>query len=149
MARRKGVLKSAGLVSAMVGVLVCVVVGQRLIASSAFNALESATVAGDAHRVAVAVTYETRLLNGYGATNSIWDSSYDDVSKADRASFLSDFPPSELRRMYQVDAAIGIDAAGRVRAGGLIAGNTGTRRCRASCPGCGWRAWCSCAARPV
>jgi len=43
MARRKGVLKSAGLVSAMVGVLVCVVVGQRLIASSAFNALESAT----------------------------------------------------------------------------------------------------------
>src|SRR5664279_4066676 len=122
MASRQAVMKSAGLITAMVAVLACVVVGQRMIASRAFDKLESATVAGDANRVAVALTYETRLLNGYGATNSIWDAAYDDVQKADRAAFLSDFPPTDLHGMYGVDGAIGIDAAGRVRTGGLVAG---------------------------
>ena len=126
VASGKALVKRAALMAAMAGVLACVVVGQRLIAGHAFDSLEASTVAGDANRVGVALTYETRLLDGYGSTNSIWDSSYDDVRLGDKAAFLSDFPPADLHAMYAVDGAIGIDAAGRVRTGGIVTGSTFT-----------------------
>ncbi len=126
VASGRALVKRAALMAAMAGVLACVVVGQRLIAGQAFNSLEASTVAGDANRVGVALTYETRLLDGYGSTNSIWDSSYNDVRAGDKAAFLSDFPPADLHTMYGVNGAVGIDATGRVRTGGVVSGTTFT-----------------------
>lgn len=110
-------------VLAMCAALLAIVIGQRLIATNAFDSLEANTVSGDANRVAVALTYETKLLRNFGSTNSIWDSSYDDVRKADRATFASDFAPADMHSMYGVDGVFGVDATGQVRTGGLVRGS--------------------------
>ncbi len=122
MGRRSSRLTTILLLVAMASLMGVAVVGQRVIASRAFNSLEATTVTGDAHRVAVALSYETRLLRGFGATNSIWDSSYDDVRLANEAGFAADFPPTQIGEIGGVDAAVGIDRTGRVRTGGLVDG---------------------------
>ncbi|MCB0907336.1 MAG: hypothetical protein KDB63_09490 [Nocardioidaceae bacterium] len=123
MRRRLTLNSSVPLVLAMLVVAVGAIVGQRMIAGGAFGALEASTVADDAHRVALVVDYETKLLGGYGATNSIWDDSYDAVATANEADFLADFPPSDLKAIGDADAVVGIDQDGNVRVGGLIDGN--------------------------
>lgn len=111
------------LFGAMAVVMVVAIGGQRVISGRAFDTLETETVAANAHRVAVALTYETRLLEGFGSTNSIWDDSYDDVVQGDDDAFAEDFAPADLQTMYGVDAAVGIDRAGTVTTGGLVDGD--------------------------
>ena len=114
--------RSALLVAAMMLVALGTIIGQRLIASRAFDSLEASTVAGEANRVAVALSYETKLVRGFGATNAIWDDSYDAVVHADEAGFLSAFPPEQVRDIGNANAVVGVDAAGTVLVGGLADG---------------------------
>jgi sensor domain CHASE-containing protein len=58
---------------------------QQRITTGAFDRLEADQVALDAQRVRIGLEARTALLANYGATNSIWDTSYDDVRKGDRA----------------------------------------------------------------
>jgi methyl-accepting chemotaxis protein len=113
----------AGLAVAMLTLMVAAILGTRVVSGRAFDTLEADTVASDAHRVSVALDYETRLLASFGSTNSIWDSSYEDVAGADAEAFVSDFPPGDLADMYDVDGAVGIGSDGAVRVGGLVAGD--------------------------
>lgn len=123
MRRRLTLNSSVPLVLAMLVVAIGAIVGQRLIAGRAFGSLEASTVADDAHRIALVVDYETKLLSGYGATNSIWDDSYDAVATANKADFLAAFPPSDLKGIGDADAAVGIDRQGNVLVGGLVDGD--------------------------
>lgn len=123
MLRRLIASRSAPLIAAMALVALAAIVGQRLIASSAFNSLEASTVAGDAHRIAVALSYETKLLEGYGATNSIWDDSYDAVVAGSEPDFDGAFAPADVQSIGDADAVVGIDHSGSVRVGGLIDGD--------------------------
>ncbi len=126
MRERLRAMKSAPLVLAMLLVALAAVVGQRVIANRAFNDLEASTVAGDAHRVAVALSYETKLLRGFGATNAIWDDSYDAVATGSEADFASAFLPADIKAIGDADAAVGIDSKGGVRVGGLADGESYT-----------------------
>lgn len=126
MRLRPRAMKSAPLVLAMLLVALAAVGGQRVIANRAFNKLEASTVAGDAHRVAVALSYETKLLRGFGATNAIWDDSYDAVAAGSEADFESAFLPADVKAIGDADAVLGIDRTGAVRVGGLVDGESYT-----------------------
>ena len=115
--------RNAAVLLAMLVIAGVVVAGQQVISDRAFGSLEAQTVSGDATRVAVALSYEIRLLSNYGSTNAMWDSSYTDVSTRDAATFATDFPPTDLVQLYDVDAAVGIDATGRVMVGGRAVGD--------------------------
>jgi sensor domain CHASE-containing protein len=62
---------------------------QRAIAGNAFDGLEANRVAEDAKRIGIALDYEVQLLRNYGATNSIWDSSFTDVLDGDPDAFTA------------------------------------------------------------
>lgn len=113
---------TAALVLAMLVVALGAIVGQRVISGRAFDSLEASTVAQDAHRVALSVDYETRLLSGYGATNSIWDDAYDAVTTSDPAAFAASFPPSDVKAIGDADVAVGVDRDGTPVVGGLLDG---------------------------
>lgn len=123
MLTRQALRRSAGVLIAMALVMVAVVASQRIIASRAFDSVERTMVSEEARSVSVALDYEQRLLSSYGSTNSIWDSSYQDVVRADNSGFLADFPPDQVQPMYGVDAVVGVDPAGAVRVGGLVQGS--------------------------
>ncbi|GAA3137871.1 hypothetical protein GCM10010466_30960 [Planomonospora alba] len=98
---------------------------QRHITVTAFDEVEADRVAHDAQRIRIALDYEVRLLSDYGATNSMWDSSYTDVRTADRAAFETDFPPQSLRSMYGIDGVVATAPDGAPRLGGLAGPQTG------------------------
>ncbi|GGL37511.1 methyl-accepting chemotaxis protein [Planomonospora parontospora] len=116
--------------SPLAGLVVLLVVAlgflaQRQITVAAFDRVEADGVAQDAQRIRIALDYEIRLLADYGATNSIWDSSFTDVRTADRAAFEADFPPQDIRRIYGVDGVVGTGPDGRPRVGGLAGPQAG------------------------
>nr|WP_260408075.1 methyl-accepting chemotaxis protein [Planomonospora venezuelensis] len=82
-------------------------------------------MAQNAQRIRIALDYEIRLLGDYGATNSIWDSSFADVREADGAAFEADFPPGDIQRIYGVDGVVGTGPDGTVRVGGLAGTGAG------------------------
>ncbi len=96
---------------------------QRQVATSAFDRLEATQVSQDAERIRVGLESWMSLLRNYGATNSIWDASYADLAKGDRAAFASDFPPADVRGIYGLDGVVAVGLDGAVRAGGLAAGD--------------------------
>jgi hypothetical protein len=100
-----------------------VFLAQRGIAGSAFDGLEEIRVAEDARRVGIALDYEVQLLRNYGATNSIWDSSFTDVEGGDADAFAADFPPGDLRDIYGLDGAMGVGPDGTARVGGIADGS--------------------------
>ncbi|MBG0828975.1 PilZ domain-containing protein [Planomonospora sp. ID67723] len=111
--------------SPLAGLLVILVIAlgfvvQRQITVAAFDRVEADQVAQDAQRIRIALDYEIRLLSDYGATNSIWDSSFADVREADGTAFEADFPPSDIRRIYGVDGVVGTGPDGTVRVGGMV-----------------------------
>src|SRR4051812_34549282 len=86
----------------LASVVVVVVVGlgfllQSKITTAAFDRLEAAQIGQDADRVRIALDDEVRLLRGYGATNALWDDSYEAIRRTDRALFVEDFPPRSTR----------------------------------------------------
>jgi methyl-accepting chemotaxis protein len=96
---------------------------QQRVTTTAFDKLEARQVSEHAERVRVALEYETQLLRNYGATNSIWDSSYSDVENADEAAFESDFVPGDLKGIYGLDGVVGVAPDGKVLIGGLAQGD--------------------------
>jgi sensor domain CHASE-containing protein len=118
--------------TAVAGVVVLLVMlvgffAQQRITTGAFDRLEADQVALDAQRVRIGLEARAALLSNYGSTNSIWDTSYDDVLKGDRAAFAADFPPADLTGMYGVDGAFGLGLDGTLRVEGSPRG-TGTSR---------------------
>jgi methyl-accepting chemotaxis protein len=96
------------------------VVEQR-VAISAFDRLEAKQAVRDAAQLRVALEAQQQLLSSYGATNSIWDDSYDEVATADQDAFVEAFPPDELHRLYAVDGVLGVDLDGAVRTSSSLA----------------------------
>jgi methyl-accepting chemotaxis protein len=104
--------------------MILALAGAERITTSAFDKLEAAQIAEDAQRVRLALDNWSSLLHSYGATNSIWDASFDDVARGDQTAFTSDFPPADLTSMYSVDAVIGVGLDGSPRVGGLADGDS-------------------------
>ena len=100
------------------------VVEQR-VTVAAFDRLEAEQAGRDAQQLRVALEGQQRLLANYGATNSIWDDSYDEVAAGDAATFAEDFPPGEVQRLYAVDGVIGVGLDGAIRTGGLVGAGDG------------------------
>lgn len=92
----------------------------RQIAGSAFDHLESVAVAEDAQRLRIALDYEMQLVQNYGATNSLWDSSFADVRDSDAETFAADFPPADVREDYGLDGVVGVGPDLGIRVGGLV-----------------------------
>jgi len=108
-------------------VLLLMIVGfavQQRVTTSAFDRLEADQVAQDAQRVRIGLESWVTLLRNYGATNSIWDASHDDVARADRTAFASDFPASDVRGIYGLDGVLGVGPDGTPRVGGLVVGDS-------------------------
>jgi methyl-accepting chemotaxis protein len=103
--------------------LAALFVGQWQLTTRSFDRLEGDQIAQDAQRVRIALDYEVALLTNFGATNSIWDGSYTDVATRDADTFASDFPPSDLTKIFGVDGAIGVLADGTIVAGGIADGD--------------------------
>ena len=95
--------------------------------SSAFDRLESDRIAADAQRVRTGLDSWTTLVRNYGSTNSIWDSSFDDVAKRDAETFAADFPPADVRDLYGLDGVLGVGPDGTLRVGGLSDGTAFTK----------------------
>jgi len=102
---------------------VVAVVGQRWLSNAAFGHLESDQASQDAQRVKIALDYEAKLLGNYGATNSIWDGSFNAVAKSNEKAFVSDFPPGQLPTVFGIDGLIGVGPDGSYRVGGMAAAN--------------------------
>jgi methyl-accepting chemotaxis protein/sensor domain CHASE-containing protein len=117
--------RRSGTVVAGCVVLMLMIVGfvmQQQVTTGAFDRLEADQVAQDAQRVRIGLEAKVSLLRNYGATNSIWDNSFTDVSHADRAAFAGDFPPSDVRTIYGLDGVLGVAKDGTLLAGGLAQG---------------------------
>ena len=124
-AGRRGSWRGGTALSGLV-VLVLMLAGfavQQRITTGAFDGLEADQVAQDAQRVRIGLDSWTTLLRNYGATNSIWDSSFDDVAAGNRAAFAADFPPSDVRTIYGLDGVLGVGPDGTIRTGGLSQGD--------------------------
>lgn len=90
--------------------------------TSAFDRLEADQVAADAQRVRTGLDSWVVLVRNYGSTNSIWDSSFEDVARGDHETFASDFPPADVRDLYGLDGVLGVAPDGTLRVGGLSTG---------------------------
>jgi methyl-accepting chemotaxis protein len=95
---------------------------QQRITTGAFDRLEADQVGQDAQRVKIGLEARAALLANYGATNSIWDNSYNDVRDADRAAFAGDFPPGDVLTIYGLDGILGVSRDGRLVVGGVTDG---------------------------
>ncbi|WP_199514609.1 methyl-accepting chemotaxis protein [Nucisporomicrobium flavum] len=88
------------------------------VATGAFDGLEAQQVAQDAGRIRIALDAQVRLLTSFGATNAVWDNTYDHIAKADAAGFAEDFPPDDPQSVNGLDGLLGVDAGGRLVVGG-------------------------------
>lgn len=102
--------------------MVIALIGAEKITTLAFDGLEARQVAQDAQRVRIGLDGWTALLRNYGATNSIWDSSFEDVRTANHDTFGQDFPPSDLTSVYGLDGLLGVGLDGSLRVGGIVHG---------------------------
>ncbi len=96
---------------------------QRQITTGAFDHLESGQIAQDAQRVRIGLEWWTALLRNYGATNTIWDNSFDEVATSDKKGFASDFPPADVHDLYGLDGVLGVGPDGTWRTGGVVDGD--------------------------
>jgi methyl-accepting chemotaxis protein len=106
--------------------LVIFVVGmavQRRATTSAFDRLEAQQSAEDGHTLGMALDYEVRLVKSFGATNSIWDSSYSDVAHADKTTFAQDFAAGDVKEVYGLDGVVGVGPDSTPRVGGMTDGS--------------------------
>ncbi len=92
------------------------------VSASAFDRLEAAQVVADAQRVRTGLEGWQRLLASFGATNSIWDSTFDDITKSDQEAFASDLVPGDLKSIFSVDGVLGTGPDGTLRVGGIVQG---------------------------
>ncbi len=97
---------------------------EQRIAANAFDRLEADQIAQDAQRLRLGLESGVTLLHNYGATNSIWDSSFGDVARSDEVGFLADFSPHDLRTLYGLDGVLAVGPDGALRLGGLAEGDT-------------------------
>jgi methyl-accepting chemotaxis protein len=115
---------------AAIAVLVVVLAGfvvERSITTAEFDRLEASQVAQDAERASAAIDAQIDLLQIYGATNSIWDDTYQTVKSGNKALFQEDLPPSQVYGLSGFDGVVGVGPSGEVRVGGLAgAGNAYT-----------------------
>jgi methyl-accepting chemotaxis protein len=91
----------------------------RQVATSAFDGLEARQVAQDADRIRLGLDGQARLLTAFGATNAVWDDTYQDLRDADQAAFVEDFPADAQAGVNGMDGILGVGPDGRLLAGGL------------------------------
>jgi len=97
---------------------------QRVVMDRAFDRLEADQVSQDARLVRIGTDTELRLLTSFGATNSYWDDSYQNVRDGDEAGLAVSFPPADLRSVYGVDGVLATGLDGTPRGGGLAGKGT-------------------------
>ncbi|MGI5242458.1 methyl-accepting chemotaxis protein [Dactylosporangium sp. CA-139066] len=104
--------------AALAGLIAAFLVMQ-LITTGAFERLEARQVAQDADRIRIGLDAQASLLSAFGATNGVWDNSFNDVAGADQNGFATDFPPGTQHEILDVDGFLGIGADGSLRVGGM------------------------------
>ncbi|WP_412751981.1 methyl-accepting chemotaxis protein [Krasilnikovia sp. M28-CT-15] len=104
-------------------VLTAVFLALRAVATGPFEELEANQLARDAQRLRIALDSQVALLSTFGATNSVWDDSADQVAAGDRPGFLDSFEPDYLRGTGVVDGVLGVGLDGAPRVGGLVEGD--------------------------
>ncbi|MFI5492302.1 methyl-accepting chemotaxis protein [Actinoplanes sp. NPDC051859] len=90
----------------------------RYVATSPFDGLEARQVAQDADRIRIGLDTQARLLTAFGATNAVWDNTYQDLAREDAETFAEDFPPDADEGAGNYDALLGVSRDGRLVAGG-------------------------------
>ncbi|BFU42136.1 methyl-accepting chemotaxis protein [Krasilnikovia sp. MM14-A1004] len=103
-------------------VLLAVFLALRAIATGPFEELEANQLARDAQRLRIGLDGQVALLSTFGATNSEWDDSADQVASGDREGFWDTFEPSYLRGTGVVDGVLGVGLDGKPRVGVLVNG---------------------------
>jgi methyl-accepting chemotaxis protein len=88
------------------------------ITTGAFDGLEGRQVAQDADRIRISLDGQARLLTAFGATNAVWDDTYDNLGAADQAGFAEDFPPDAYHKMFDLDGILGVGLDGKLLTGG-------------------------------
>jgi methyl-accepting chemotaxis protein len=88
------------------------------ITTRAFDGLEARQVAQDADRIRISLDGQARLLTAFGATNAVWDDTFEDIAAGDHARFAVDFPPDFSHRMFDLDGILGVGVDGRLLVGG-------------------------------
>jgi methyl-accepting chemotaxis protein len=106
------------LVGALLGCAVGFLALQQ-VATSAFDGLEARQVAQDADRIRIGLDDQAKLLIAFGATNAVWDNTYQEIANGDRAGFRQDFPPDQQRSISDLDGLLGIRPDGTLATGGL------------------------------
>ncbi|GAB1642023.1 methyl-accepting chemotaxis protein [Krasilnikovia sp. MM14-A1259] len=108
-------------------VLIAVFLALRAVATGPFEELEANQLARDAQRLRIALDGQVALLSTFGATNSVWDDSAEQVATNDEAGFLDTFDPDYLRSTGVVDGILGVGLDGKPRVGGLATGADETK----------------------
>ncbi|MFI5910124.1 methyl-accepting chemotaxis protein [Dactylosporangium sp. NPDC051541] len=116
--RRRFARRLLPVAAALAGLTVAFLVMQ-MITTSAFEQLEARQVAQDADRIRIGLDAQAQLLTSFGATNAVWDNSYQDVAGSDQAGFTADLPPSAQLEVNDIDALLGVGADGTLRVGGM------------------------------
>ncbi|MFB9410652.1 methyl-accepting chemotaxis protein [Dactylosporangium matsuzakiense] len=99
--------------------LIAAFLTMQMITTSAFEQLEARQVAQDADRIRIGLDAQAQLLTAFGATNAVWDNSYNDVAGADAAAFTADLPPAAQLGVNDIDVLLGVGADGTLRVGGM------------------------------
>ncbi|MEV6930530.1 methyl-accepting chemotaxis protein [Dactylosporangium sp. NPDC051485] len=106
-------------VAAALAGLIAAFLVMQWITTGAFERLESRQVAQDADRIRIGLDAQAQLLSAFGATNGVWDNSFNDVANADQDGFATDFPPATQHQILDVDGFLGVGADGALRVGGM------------------------------
>ncbi|MEV4639634.1 methyl-accepting chemotaxis protein [Actinoplanes sp. NPDC049548] len=89
------------------------------VTTGAFDGLEARQVAQDADRIRMGLDTQARLLTAFGATNAVWDDTYQDIATADAEAFAEDFPPDAEESAGNFDGILGVGPDGRLLVGGM------------------------------
>lgn len=110
---------AAGVVGLILLAGAAAVASERWLSDTAFGALESDEATQYAMRVTIALDYEVDLLQGFGATNSVWTDAYESLKRSDTPGFLEEFAPEQIKPVSDIDGVIGVGPDGTYRLGGL------------------------------
>jgi methyl-accepting chemotaxis protein len=91
----------------------------RAIATGPFEELEADQLTRDTQALRVALDGQVNTLSTFGATNSEWDDSYQQVATSDAVGFADSFEPAYLLSTGTVDGVLGVALDGTPRVGGL------------------------------
>src|SRR5262245_22116715 len=91
----------------------------QAIATGPFEDLEANQLARDAKGLRIALDGEVALLSTFGASDSQWDDSANEVAASDNAGFAVTFAPSYQRATEVADGVLGVGLDGTPRVGGL------------------------------